>query len=455
VRILQITAGAGGMYCGSCLMDNALATELMTRGEDVILLPVYTPTRTDEANVSDRHVFFGGISVFLEQSLPLFRRTPAFLDRLWDAGPVIRAATGRGLSVSPSALGALTVSTLKGEEGNQSKEFGKLLRYLDHLPPFDLALVPNALLISLAPALRRTLGCPVLCTLQGEDLFLEGLGETHRAESKALIGRHAAAVDGFVATSEYYASFMASYLGVDKAKVHTVPIGINLDGHGDGPRTTDGPFTIGYLARVAPEKGLHVLADAYRILRKERGVANVRLEAAGYLAPEHRRYLDEIQGRLREWGLDGEFRYYGTLDRDAKIAFLKGLDVLSVPSPYAEPKGLYVLEALANGVPCVQPNHGAFPEVLGRTGGGVLFAPNDPADLAERLAALASDRDACRTLGHRGAEGVRRHHSIARMADRALAVYRHHAIQQRGQTPSVESGPLERTISTPHSRFET
>jgi glycosyltransferase involved in cell wall biosynthesis len=424
MRILQITAGAGGMYCGSCLMDNALATELMARGEDVILLPVYTPTRTDEANVSDRHVFFGGISVYLEQNIPLFRKTPAFLDRLWDAVPVIRAATGRGVSVSPAALGALTVSTLKGEEGNQSKEFRKLLQYLDHLPPFDLALVPNALLIGLAPALRRKLGCPVLCTLQGEDLFLEGLAEADREESKALIARHAASVDGFVATSDYYADFMASYLGLDRAKVHTVPIGINLEGHGHGRRRPDGPFTIGYLARVAPEKGLHVLADAYRILRQERGVRDVRLEAAGYLAGEHRAYLDEIQGRLREWGLDGEFRYHGTLDRDAKIAFLKGLDVLSVPSPYAEPKGLYVLEALANGVPCVQPNHGAFPEVLARTGGGVLFEPHDPSDLADRLAALAADREACHALGERGAEGVHHHHSIARMADRALEVYR-------------------------------
>jgi glycosyltransferase involved in cell wall biosynthesis len=411
------------MYCGSCLMDNALATELLARGEDVILLPVYTPTRTDEANVSDRHVFFGGISVYLEQNMPLFRKTPAFLDRLWDAVPVIRAATGRGIAVDPQALGDLTVSTLRGEEGNQAKEFRKLLRHLEHLPPFDLAVVPNALLISLAPALRRVLKRPVVCTLQGEDLFLEGLGEKHRSTAKELIRRHAASVDAFVATSDYYAGFMASYLGLDRAKIHTVPIGINLDGHRPAEGEKEGPFTIGYLARVAPEKGLHLLAEAYRILRQERGFSGARLEAAGYLAPEHRRYLRDIQGRLREWGLGGEFRYRGTLDRKAKIAFLQGLDVLSVPSPYAEPKGLYVLEALANGVPCAQPRHGAFPEVLARTDGGVLFEPNDPANLAEHLLGLAANRDAARALGRRGAKGVHQHHSIAQMATRALEVY--------------------------------
>src|SRR5512134_906963 len=411
------------MYCGSCLRDNALARELLDRGHDVLLLPVYTPTLTDEANVSDGHVFFGGISVYLEQHVPLFRRTPAFLDRLWDRASVIKAATGRGVSVDPDELGALTVSTLRGEEGFQAKEFRKLLGYLEGLPPFDLVVLPNSLLISMAPALERAFGRPIVCTLQGEDLFLDGLREPYRTQSRALIARHAASVDGFVATSAYYAEFMARHLGLDRAKIHTVPLGISLEGHAPASGTRTGPFVFGYLARVAPEKGLHLLAEAYRILRRERGLGESRLEAAGYLAPEHRDYLTGIESRLREWGLAGEFRYHGVLDRAAKIKFLQGLDAFSVPSPYAEPKGLYLLEALANGIPCVQPRHGAFPEVLERTGGGVLFEPNDVKGLAEQLLALASDRDAARALGRRGAEGVRQHHSVARMADRALEVY--------------------------------
>ncbi len=423
MRLLQITAGAGGMYCGSCLRDNALAAELLARGHDVLLLPVYTPTLTDEANVSDDHVFFGGISVYLEQHVPLLRNSPAVLDRLWDAASVIRAATGRGVSVNPDDLGELTVSTLKGEEGYQAKEFRKLLGHLDGLPRFDLVVLPNSLLISLAPALERALGRPVVCTLQGEDLFLEGLREPHRSESKALIARHAASVDGFVATSAYYAEFMAGYLGLDRRKIHTVPLGIKLDGHhpAEGPRS--GPFVLGYMARIAPEKGLHLLAEAYRILRREHGLEESRLAVAGYLAPADRGYLADIASRMRDWGLEGEFRYHGVLDRDAKIAFLQGLDALSVPSPYAEPKGLYLLEALANGVPCVQPRHGAFPEVLARTGGGLLFEPNDAQGLAAQLLTLARDRGAARVLGRRGAEGVRQHHSVARMADRALEVY--------------------------------
>ncbi len=425
MRILQITAGAGGMYCGSCLRDNALAAELMARGHDVSLLPIYTPTRTDEPNVSGDQVLFGGISVYLQQHVPLLRRTPAILDKIWDSAAVIRAFASRAVSVDAKVLGEMTVSTLRGEEGFQAKEVRKLVRFLKGQPRYEVVVLPMSLLIGLAPPLRRELGRPIVCTLQGEDLFLEGLGEPFRSQAKELIRRHAPAVDGFVATSDYYSDFMAGYLGLPREKIHTVPLGINLGGLEASPRERSGPFTIGYLARVAPEKGLDLLAAAYRILRRERGLPPSRLEVAGYLAPEHKAYLSGIEASVREWGLEGELRYRGEVDRAQKIAFLRSIDVLSVPSPYAEPKGLYVLEAMGSGVPVVQPRHGAFPEVLARTGGGLLFAPKDPSDLADQILALARDPARAAELGRRGAEGVRRHYTVGRMAERTVEVYQH------------------------------
>ncbi|HUG52491.1 MAG TPA: glycosyltransferase family 4 protein [Vicinamibacteria bacterium] len=423
MRLLHITAGAGGMYCGSCLRDNALAAELLARGHDVSLLPLYTPTRTDEANRSGERVFFGGLSVYLQQRVPLLRRTPALLDVLWDMPAVIKAAAGHGVSVDPHALGEMTVSTLRGEDGFQAKEVRKLVRYLEGLPPFDVVLIPVSLLIGLAPPLKRALGRPVVCTLQGEDFFLEALGESHRRQAKDLIRAHAPHVDAFVATSDYYATFMAGYLGLDRSLVQTVPIGISLDGHDPAPRPRSSPLVLGYFARIAPEKGLHLLAEAYRILRRELGLPPSQLRAAGYLAPEHRRYLEEVTARLREWGLVSEFQYQGEVDRVGKIAFLRGLDVFSVPSPYAEPKGMYLLEAMANGVPWVQPRHGAFPEIHDKTGGGLLFTPHDTRELAARIFTLATDAPLAADLGRRGAAGVRAHYSAARMAERALEVY--------------------------------
>lgn len=422
MRLLAVTAGAGGMYCGSCLRDNTLASELMARGHDVVLLPVYTPTRTDEENVSESRVFFSGISVYLEQHVPLLRRTPAVLDFIWDTPAVIRLATGRGVSVDPELLGDLTVSMLQGEAGHQAKEFKKLLAYLKAEPAFDVVMLPTSLLASLAPALRRELARPIVCTLSGEDLFLEGLPLPYRKQAKALIAQAAHAIDRFVATSGYYADFMAGYLELPRAKIEVAPIGIRFDGLEPAPAAPARPFTIGYLARIAPEKGLHLLASAYIKLRRELGLERARLEVAGYLAPEHRTYLDGITKALAAVGLADEFRCHGTVDRGRKLEFLKGCDVLSVPSPYAEPKGLYLLEALASGVPVVEPRHGAFPEVVEKTGGGLLFAPGDVGDLAAKLLELERDPARRRELALRGCERVRLHYSAARMAERALEI---------------------------------
>ena len=130
MRILSITAGAAGMYCGSCLRDNALAVELLARGHDVTLLPLYTPTSTDEPNVSRDRVLFGGISVYLQQYVALFRKTPRFLDRLWDSPRVISAFASRSLSTDPKLLGDLTISMLEGDRGVLRKEFDKLLEWI-------------------------------------------------------------------------------------------------------------------------------------------------------------------------------------------------------------------------------------------------------------------------------------------------------------------------------------
>jgi glycosyltransferase involved in cell wall biosynthesis len=417
------------MYCGSCLRDNALAAELLARGHDVSLLPVYTPTLTDEANVSGDRVFFGGISVYLQQHVPLFRRTPAIFDRVWDNASVIRAFAGGSMaSVDPQFLGAMTVSMLRGEEGFQSKEIVKLVGWLREQQPFDLVVLPNSLLLGLAPPLARALRRPVLCTLQGEDLFLEGLPAADRDESLRLIATHVDSVSRFVAVSDFYADHMAAYLALPRERVRTVPLGIHADDvtapdAAAGASAAERPFTVGFFARIAPEKGLHMLAEAYVLARRDGRLPAGRLEAAGYMASEHRAYLEKIQSGLAAAGLAEEFRYHGVLDRNAKMSFLRSLDVASVPSPYAEPKGMSVLEALACGTPVVQPRHGAFPEILGRTGGGLLFPPGDISGLASAIVELHDDPYRRKALGEQGARGVRREYSVGRMAERAIEVY--------------------------------
>ena len=255
------------MYCGSCLRDNAVAAALLARGHDVVLMPIYTPTTTDEKNVSQSKVLFGGISVYLEQHVPFFRSTPAFLDRLWDSTPVLKLASKRQIKVDPAVLGEMTVSMLKGVDGFQRKEIDKMLRWVESEARFDVVTLPFTLLISLARPLREVLGAPIACTLQGEDLFLESLQEPWKSQALDLIRRSIDDVDVFLAVSDYYVDFMTGYLGIPRDRIRTVPIGINLDGHAVQPTRRSPPFTVGFFARIAPEKGLHVLAEAYRRLR--------------------------------------------------------------------------------------------------------------------------------------------------------------------------------------------
>jgi len=420
--ILSITAGAAGMYCGSCFRDNGLAAELLARGHDVSLVPVYTPTLTDEPNVSRRRVLFGGISVYLQQHSAVFRHTPRVLDRLWDSPRVIRAFANRSVPTDPRLLGDLTVSMLEGEQGALRKEFDKLIDWIRHEPVPDVINLPNSLLIGLAAPLKAALNRPVCCTLQGEELFLDGLAPEYRDQALRLIRAQVRHVDCFIAVSRYCAAHMTARLEIPPARVAVVPLGINMDGYARRIARSD-TFSIGYFARVAPEKGLHVLAEAYIRFRRRIGVAPARLEAAGYLAPAHRPYLDEVRRTLRAAGLETEFSYHGTLDRAGKLAFLGGLDLLSVPATYDEPKGMFLLEAMAGGVPVVQPRRGAFVEIVEATGGGVLVPPDEPDSLAEEYYRLWHDRAAAAELGRAAYDGVRAHYTVARSAVRLLDVY--------------------------------
>ena len=424
MKILQITAGAAAMYCGSCLKDNALATELMALGHDVILLPFYTPTLTDEKNVSTHKVFFGGISVYLQQTMPLFRKLPRFLDKIWDSDFALRAASRRSIAVGPEFLGEMTVSVLKGEYGPVAKEFQKLAEWLKTEQPPDVINIPFTLMISLAPTLRKAVpGAKIVCSLQGEDLFLDGLIPPYRDQSIALIKENLKHVDKFISSSSYYSEFMARYLGIEPAEIATVPLGIHGADFTPKPLRTSPPYKIGFFARIAPEKGLHNLCEAFRLLRQNPKAPAATLEVAGYKLAEHQGYLEGIEKNLRAWGMEKEFTYHGALDRAHKADFLSNLDVFSVPTDYHESKGLFLLEAMAAGVPVVQPRHGAFPEMIQQTNGGVLVEPGNAQALADAFLALLLDRQQAQEMGSRGSQSVKSFYTARRMAQNTIKTY--------------------------------
>ena len=426
MRVAYIAAGAAGMYCGSCINDNTLASALRLKGVDLVLIPTYTPLRTDGPDASIDRVFYGGINVYLQQKLAFFRRAPEFVDRLMNVRTLLNSLSWFSGSTRAEELGALTVSMLKGEQGSQRKELKKLVRWLkDDLRP-DLVHLTNSMFLGMVREMKRELGIPVLCSVQGEDVFLAGLAEPYRNEALSLARDRARDVDAFVATCDWYAASMADYLQAPRKRFRVVPLGISLEGHGHRERDLpETPFTIGYMARVAPEKGLHLLADAVGRLAEQVGTENIRLLAAGYLGGREKPYFRQVVSLIESRGLSNAFEYRGEVDRQQKIDFLNSVHVLSVPTPYREPKGLFVLEALANGTPVVQPRHGAFPALLDRTGGGILVDPDSPEALAEGLSRMMSDREAREAMGRRGRAAVHRMAGDACMADAMLGVYRH------------------------------
>ena len=425
MRVTYVTAGAAGMICGSCLRDNTLTHELRALKCDVILVPVYTPIRTDRKNASEDDLLFGGVNVYLEQKSRIFRKLPRFLTGWLDRPGVIRRLTAKNsIEVEAGQLGELTLSMLRGENGNQRNEVKRCVSWMKEKGQPELINLSNLLIAGFVPALKRELNVPVLVTLQGDDLFLEELTDRHRPEVLAELRRLAAEVDGFITFSEFYAATMSELLEIPREKFHVVTLGIDCSELSGLSRIKDRPPTIGYFGRIAPEKGFDQIVDAFIHLHREHKTGTAHLKAGGWLGENNRKFFAAQAGRIEAAGLKDNFKYIGAPDWKGKLDFLSSIDVFSLPTAYREPKGLPVLEALAGGVPVVQPGHGIFPEMLEKTGGGVLFAPGDTHSLASSLGDLLSNPEKAAQLGKKGRTGVNERCTARHMASETLDIYR-------------------------------
>ena len=433
MRIVQITPGAGKMYCGACLRDNALVTELRRLGHAATLTPLYLPLTLDAPDQSaGAPLFYGGINVYLEQHSAFFRRGPQWLHRLLAAPALLKLAAGPATSTRPEHLGAITLSMLRGEAGNQARELDELIDWLRGQKPAVICL-SNALLIGLARRLRSELRVPVICTLQGEDWFLDALPIGPREMAWRTMAERAAEVDLFIAPSRYFAELMRQRLQLPPERVRVVFNGINLEGFSVDPKSEirnpkspipNPPFpTLGYFARMSRDKGLEKLVDAFLLLKKRDRVKNLKLRVGGSCGPADQVVVSEMRKRLEEAGVRGDVDFVPNPSRAAKLEFLRTLSVFSVPAAYGEAFGLYLIEALAAGVPVVQPACAAFPEIVQATGGGLLCDAHDLTALADALESLLLDPARARALGACGRQAVAEKFSAAAMARQVAALY--------------------------------
>ncbi|MBI5866582.1 MAG: glycosyltransferase family 4 protein [Planctomycetes bacterium] len=433
MRVVMLGAGAANMLCGSCLRDNRLAATLRASGRDVLLIPLYTPMRSDEPDVTAPRVLYGGINAFLRQKTPrLHRLLPDRLTRLLDSPRLLRRVGRFAARTRPEDVAELTLDVLRGPRGRQAAALRELIESLRVLQP-RLVVLPNLMFVGIARTLRSELGAAIACALTGEDLFLDGLPNRAGEEAHALIRESAADVDGFLAVSAYYRGRCIERFALPAERVHHTPLGISVSETDLRSEPPERPFRIGYLARIAPEKGLMKLVDALAVLRRAGRECAVR--SAGWCGDENRAHLKEIMARARSAGVADAFSYSGEMDRAEKFRFLRELHVFCLPSVYPEAKGLPVLEALAAGVPVVLPRRGAFPELVEATGGGILYDPDDPHALPAAIMRLMDDAALRIELGRSGQAAVRARFTDQVMAERTWAAFErileHHTATQR------------------------
>lgn len=411
MHILHLAAGAGDMLCGACHRDLTLIRELQRRGHQVTVVPLYTPLRHDRDLPTVTPLFYGGVACWLEQHG--LTRLPGFAARLLASRPVMAVVGRYAARTRASEVGPLAVSMLEGRDGRQAIEMERLLAWLATQPKPEVISLTNALISGLAPALRERLGVPVICAFQGEDDFVDHLGEPWTERAWKLLARNAAQVTRFTAPSQRLADDMIRRLGLAADHVRLVPAGLDAETYPLRPLPA-GPPTIGYLGVITPRKGLDVALDALRQL----GNSEARLLVAGQILDPA--WVSSLQRDLRRTAIADRVTWLGEVDWAGKLDFFARCHVVVMPSRFNEARGMVAMEAMASGVPVVVPDCGIFPELLAG-GGGLLVPPDDPTALAQGLASLLADPVQAATLGQAGATSIRQHHSAAVTADAFLA----------------------------------
>ena len=368
MKIAQLTPGSGdNFYCENCLRDAALVRAMRALGHDVLLLPMYLPLQAErEDQLSSSEVFFGGVNVYLQQKLPFFRKTPRWLDRIFDSQWLLRLVSKKAGMTSARDLGETTLSMLRGENGKQVKELDRLVDWLTQEEnKVDIVILSNALLTGLAQQIKNKLGVPVVCLLQDEDGFLDGLGP-YSGQCWSELKQRAGDIDLFISVSKYYADVMRSRLDIPQDKVKTVYTGISLEGFEAKKAIPERP-TIGYLSRMCPQRGLDVLIEAFILLKRKKPFKEARLHIAGGQIGSDKKFVEKLQRRLTDCSISDDVDFLEDFTREERFLFLGRLSVLCVPERKPVAYGLYVLEALAACIPVVEPSIGVVNELAEET----------------------------------------------------------------------------------------
>ena len=425
MKIVNIVPGFGGtFYCGNCLRDGAYAEALREAGHDAIVLPMYLPlTATAQPQQEGLPVFYGAVNIYLRQQFPMFRHMPGWMERFFDSAPVLKFAAGKSGSTRAQGLEKLTESMLLGEKGFQHRELDHLVDFLKNHGKPDIVHFSNALLLGLAGRIREEVGVPVVCSLQDEDVWVDAMEASWRPKIWQLMAEKGRDVDAFVAVSDWFAGVMRQKMQIPPEKIHVIPIGVKPGKYSFTPPASS-PQAIGYLSRICEENGFEILVDAFILLKSKAQFCNLELVATGGMTGDDKSFLHRQLKKLERKKLLHSFRLLPDFSAGKLAGFFSSLSVLSVPVLKGEAFGLYQIEALASGVPLVQPDLGAFGEIIRSSGAGLLYSPNNAEALATSLAELLSDPARMEQMSRNGRKAVSEKFDCTMLTEKMVSLYK-------------------------------
>lgn len=422
MQIIHIIPGSGGsFYCGNCLRDSEYMQGLKRAGVEVIKVPMYLPIFADKHDIEEVPVFYGAISLYLKHAFPVLRKAPGWVDKILNSGPAMKFAAGMAGSTNPKGLEDMTISMLLGEAGEQKEELDQLIDWLENHCHADIIHLSNALLIGLARRIKERLNVKVVCTLQDEDVWVDAMDEHYKNQTWNLMKERARDVDAFFAVSKYFANEMQPILDIDQEKLFIQHITVDPADY-TYQNTAEKPLNIGYISRMCESNGLEVLVDAFTILKQNRTWSDVKLIITGGATGENDRFMKKIRKKIRQSGLEDQVVFHKDFEA-GRHDFFRMVSMISVPVLEGEAFGMYLLESMASGVPVVQPALGAFPEIVKKSGGGIIYEPNTPEKLADALSGLLGNREKLNQLSEAGRLGVEQKFNIHQQANVLVDIY--------------------------------
>ncbi|MCX6232419.1 MAG: glycosyltransferase family 4 protein [Bacteroidetes bacterium] len=423
MKITYIVPGFGGsFYCGNCLRDSAFSRALKTQGHNSVTLPLYLPHSIEEfAHQTDVPVFYGAVNIYLKQNFKLFRKMPRWLYDFFNSPFILKFAASKSGSTRAEGLEEMTISMLKGDEGYQQEELDQLIYFLKHHEKPDVVHLSNALLMGLAAKIRKELNVPVFCTLQDEDVWINAMSEAYKPKLWQLMSEKAGDIDAFIAVSSYFKNIMQDYMHIPDEKMHIIPLGVDPEAY-----TVQQPanaFAVGYLSRLHWENGLEIVVDAFIKLKARPGFEKLKLILTGGKTADDNQFIHQQHKKLKRNQFYHDVEFIDDFRTAVLPDFFSKISLLSVPVIKGEAFGLYLLEAMASGIPVVQPDISAFPEIVATSGGGAVYAPNTAEALADKWAEVLLNETQLKAMSLNARKAVEETYNLKSSTEKLLVIY--------------------------------